>query len=127
MPSSNSNAAEVSAAKDLDSAVRPSELLAWTQAGDAYIASKDHRIVALLHRSEDAAFRDAECDGEPRAPRPAWWLVLVDEPDDRYATQGPGFTHVASGSPPNGRRGAVPWDRTLLDEATDLLEEVGPT
>jgi hypothetical protein len=94
--------------------VTQADQLTWRQAGGAYYAEADGRIVALLywygpgvhylHAGPDAA--------EP--PSPGWFVVMVDEPDDHRSIDAP--------EPRDGELGELQEaTRVALDRATHVV------
>jgi hypothetical protein len=67
------------------------EDLTWRQAGGAYYAETDGRIVALLYwySKGDVHYLHGPDSESDEPPEPGWFVVMCDEPDDHRAVEGP--------------------------------------
>jgi hypothetical protein len=69
--------------------VTHAEDLTWRQAGGAYYAENDGRIVALLYWYAEGHYLHGPGDDAAEPPAPGWFLVMTDEPDDHRAVDAP--------------------------------------
>jgi hypothetical protein len=93
------------------------EDLIWRQAGGAYYAETEGRIVALLYwYGEEVHYLHGPGAEAAEPPTPGWFVVMADEPDD----------HRMLDAPPAPRAGEVLSDLTdttqvALDAATHVV------
>jgi hypothetical protein len=97
--------------------VTKGEDITWRQAGGAYYAETDGRIVGLLYwYSEEVHYLHGPGTEGVEPSRPGWFVVMADEPDDHREV-------MDAAEPDRGEELADLTDATqaALDAATRLV------